>query len=297
MSGKREFRIPEEQLNNLIKLYCRDLTQRSLDGRAGVVVGRTDEVDQIITILLQKGRSNAVLLGPAGVGKTATFVALANKLIEEDIPDYFKGARVLEIDFSMLGAGAESKGDFLQRLVPLIEGVAERNETRTIPPYIFCIDELHNVMMSSMSAAAADNAAAGVGDIMKPYLTTGNLRIVGATTLDEFNMFIKKDPALDRRFQKVFLKEPSDAETVEILKGVAPSFSKHFKIKIDDAAVEKIVELAHQFLSHRRNPDRSLVVLDGACARSVKAKEDRLTMDAISRTISAETGVDASAIF
>lgn len=297
MSGKREFRIPEEQLQDIIKKYCRDLTQRALDGRAGVVVGREDEVDQIITILLQKGRSNAVLLGPAGVGKTATFVALSRKLIEDDIPAYFKGARVLEIDFSMLGAGAENKGEFLQRLVPLIEGVAERNETREIPPYIFCIDELHNVMMSSMSAAAADNAAAGVGDIMKPYLTTGNLRIVGATTLDEFNMFIKKDPALDRRFQKVFLKEPSDDETFEILKGVAPSFEKHFKIKIEVEALKKIVDLAHQFLSHRRNPDRSLVVLDGSCARSVKAGKDHLTMEAISNTIASETGVDAAAIY
>lgn len=292
---KSRFRVTDDEFTELVKKYCRDLTQRVNDGKTGPIVGRDDEVQQMTTVLLQKGRSNACLLGGAGVGKTAAFIALARHLVLDDnVPKYFTNARVLEIDFSMVGAGAESKGELLARLLPLVEGASERNESGLYPVIIFCIDELHACFMSSMSAGAS--ATAGVGDIMKPYLTTGNLRIVGATTTDEFNLYIKTDPALERRFQKVLLEEPSDAETIAVLKGIKPGFEKHFDIEIPDESLPKIVDLGRQFMRNRNNPDKSIMIMDGACARSVKAGSDRITLDAITETVAAETGLDAKAL-
>lgn len=293
-----DFRVDDARFEQLVKSYCKDLTGRAQAGKTSPIVGRDDEVQQITTILLQKGRSNACLLGGAGVGKTAVFMALANHIVlddPEDVPAYFHGARVLEIEFSLVSAGAESKGEFLGRLLPLIEGASERNESGDFPPIIFCVDEVHSCFMSSMSAEGSNNAAAGVGDIMKPYLTTGNLRIVGATTLDEFNLYIKPDPALERRFQKVLLREPNAQETLTVLKGIAPNFEKHFDLEIPEPAMKRIIELTIEFLRNRNNPDKSIMVMDGACARSVKAKSPRITMDAIAETIAAETGLDKKA--
>lgn len=292
------FRIADEKLESLIQQYCRDYTARVQAGKTEPIIGRDDEIDQILTILLQKGRSNAVLLGGAGVGKTAAFVALARHLVldNDNLPPQLQNARVLEIDFSMVAAGAESKGEFLGRLVPLIEGVAERNESQNTAPIIFVVDELHSVMSSAMSADASNNNAAGVGDLMKPYLTTGNLRIVGATTNDEFNLYIKTDPALERRFQKVHLKEPSRDETIAILLGLKKNYEKHFRIEIPDKGIERIVDLTIQFMRNRNNPDKSLMVLDGACARSVRSRSERLTLDAVAQTIGAETGIDPNAL-
>lgn len=291
------FRVSDEKLEHLIKSYCKDLTGKARAGKTPNIVGRSDEVDQLTTILLQKGRSNACLLGGAGVGKTAVFLALANHIVQDEdkIPEYFIGARVLEIEFSLVSAGCTDKGEFLGRLLPLIEGASERNETGYFPPIIFCVDEIHSCFMSSMSAEGSNNAAAGVGDIMKPYLTTGNMRIVGATTLDEFNLYIKPDPAMERRFQKVFLAEPNKEETLIVLKGILPSYQKHFGIDVPEEALKRIIDLTVEFLRNRNNPDKSIMVLDGACARSVKANSAKITMDAIAETIAAETGLDAKA--
>ena len=291
------FRVSDEQFETLIKKYCKDLTGRARAGKTPNIVGRSDEVDQLTTILLQKGRSNACLLGGAGVGKTAVFLALANHIVQDEdkIPEYFIGSRVLEIEFSLVSAGAADKGEFLGRLLPLIEGASERNESGYFPPIIFCIDEIHSCFMSSMSAEGSNNAAAGVGDIMKPYLTTGNMRIVGATTLDEFNLYIKPDPAMERRFQKVFLREPNKDETFIVLQGILPSYKKHFGIDVPDQALRRIIDLTVEFLRNRNNPDKSIMVLDGACARSVKANSSKITMEAIAQTIAAETGLDAKA--
>ncbi len=290
------FRVSDAQFEDLVTKYCKDLTKRVEQGKTSPVVGRADEVEQMTTILLQKGRSNAVLLGGAGVGKTAVFMALARHIVLEDPPAYFKGARVLEIEFSMVSAGCESKGEFLGRLLPLIEGASERSESDEYPAIIFCIDEIHSCFMSSMSAGAAGNANAGVGDIMKPYLTTGNLKVVGATTLDEFNLYIKPDPAMERRFQKVNLREPNADETFQVLQGIKPGFEKYFDIEVPDEALKRIISLGIEFMRNRNNPDKSIMIMDGACARSVKQKSPRITMQAIAETVANEVGVDPKAL-
>lgn len=296
MANDDGFRVSDEKFEHLIKSYCKDITKRVEDGKTSPVVGRADEVEQMTTILLQKGRSNVCLLGGAGVGKTAVFMALARHIVLEEPPTFFKGARVIEIEFSMVSAGCESKGEFLGRLLPLIEGASERSESGLYPPIIFCIDEIHSCFMSSMAAGASGNSAAGVGDIMKPYLTTGNLRVVGATTLDEFNLYIKPDPAMERRFQKVVLKEPNADETFQVLQGIKIGFEKHFEIEVPDEALRRIIDLGIEFMRNRNNPDKSIMIMDGACARSVKEKSPRITMQSIAETVANEVGLDAKAL-
>lgn len=298
MSEQPNFRVSDERFEECVRSYCKDLTARVKAGKTSPIVGRDDEVQQMTTILIQKGRSNAVLLGGAGVGKTAAFMALARHIVldGDEVPPYLQDARILEIEFSMVGAGAESKGEFLGRLLPLIEGASERNESGLFPPVIFCIDEIHSCFMSSMAAGASGNSSAGVGDIMKPYLTTGNLRVVGATTLDEFNLYIRPDPAMERRFQKVILEEPSADETFQVLQGIRPGFEKHFDIEIPDQALHKMIELGIQYLRNRNNPDKSIMIMDGACARSVKEKSPKITLDSIVQTVAAETGLNAEAL-
>ena len=186
-------------------------------------------MEELITILMQRGRSNAVLLGPAGAGKTALFVALAQAIVADKVPKMLKNSRVIEMELSTFAAGTTTRGEFEGRLIPFFKGTAERNASKKFPPMILCIDELHTIMPTCHATAAS-----GMSDIMKPYLTAGDLQIIGATKRDEFNQFVRPDAAMERRFQKVIVEEPSIEATIHILKTLKPKYEKHFEIKISD---------------------------------------------------------------
>jgi len=222
MSEQWQYLVTNSELEDLITAYCNDFTQLAKAGRFGPITGRDREVDETILILLQKGRKNAVLLAPAGVGKTAMVVALAQKIAEEDVPDYLLDARVLEIDLARMAAGTNSAAEFQERFIPLCKGIAERYHNAENSRFILFIDEIHQIMPN-----CAGSSYSGLSDVMKPYLTAGDLMVIGATTLDEFRMYVAEDPALDRRFQKVFLNVPNTNETFNILKAVRKGHEDH----------------------------------------------------------------------
>ncbi|MGE3770331.1 MAG: AAA family ATPase [Bdellovibrionales bacterium] len=289
----RHFKVTDNELETLIARFCNDLTARAKEGKGDPITGRENEVDEILTILLHRGRSNVVLLGGAGTGKTAVFVATAQRIAaNRDVPKLLKDARVLELDFALVGAGTESRGEFEGRLVPLLKGVGERNETKEYPQIVLCIDELHTIMRTCHASSAS-----GVADLLKPYLTVGNLQVIGATTEVEYDEHVRRDPAMDRRFQKIVLKQPNAEETVNILKNIRKGYEKHFDIIIPDEICEQIVKLASKYIRNRNNPDKSIMVMDGACARFCKdgAPNARLggtlTLEYIKKSVGAEINV------
>lgn len=194
-----KFKIPDDQLDELIHKYCRDFTDWARMGRFDPITGRDEEIDQVILILLQKGRKNAALLAPAGVGKTALCAGLAQKIIAKEVPDYLKDARILELDLAAMSAGTMGPAEFQGRFLPLCKGIAERYHDPAYPKVVLFIDEMHQIMPSCEGSAYK-----GLSEVMKPYLTVGDLHIIGATTLDEFRIYVALDPAMDRRFQKFF---------------------------------------------------------------------------------------------
>ncbi len=292
------FKIPDEEFEALAQRFCNDLTDRAREGRNDPIVGREAEIDLIITILLHRGRSNVALLGGAGTGKTALFNALAQKIVAGNgMPKSLEHARVLELDLALLGAGTESRGALEGRLIPFIRGVGERNDAaraaRNGAQIIICLDELHTIMRSCTASSAS-----GIADVLKPYLTVGNLQVIGATTEVEYDEHVRRDLAVDRRFQKIVLKAPNEAETVNILKGIRRGYEQHFNITITDEACTQIAQLATRYVKNRNNPDKSIMAMDGACARFVKDGHESgsLTLDYIKRAIAAEINVSPDVI-
>ena len=286
------FVIPDAELEGLLGRYTRDITAQDKAGRFDVISGRDPELDHLTLILLQRLRKNAMLLGPAGVGKTALFIGLAQWINQNKVPAILQGARLIELEMSMIGAGSSSRADLEGRLIPIVKGVAERNATRQNPPIIFCIDEIHQMMISFKSSSYS-----GLADLMKPYLTAGDLYIVGATTREEYDDYVKQEPAIDRRFQKVFLEVPDVVATYKILKSLRPQFEAHYKFKISDHACERIVKLADRFMRNRNNPDKSIITLDQACAHATKkGVTTELDDESINIAIAGEAGINAKAI-
>lgn len=285
------FKISDEEFEGLVAKYCRDLTQLARLGKFDPVIGRESEIDQLVTILLQRGRSNVAICGPAGSGKTALFTGFADVVAQGGVPKMLKDARVLELEFTSMAAGTSTRGEFEGRVIPFIKGCAERNASKKFPPIIICIDEMHTMMPTCKATAAS-----GVSDILKPYLTAGDLQVIGATTVDEFRVYVMADPAMERRFQKILLEEPSVAATKIILRGLAPKYEKHFDIKITESMCDDIVEIATKYLRKQNNPDKSIVTLDQSCARAVKKGLEELQWVCVAETLGAQTGVIPSAI-
>lgn len=288
-----KFVVSDEELEELIHKYCRDYTALDRMGRYDPISGREKETLEVILILLQKGRKNAVLLAPAGVGKTALVVGLAQQINKGTVPEYLKGARVIEVDMPSMAAGTSGPAEFQARFIPLCRGLAERYHHKEYPKVIMFLDEIHTIMPS-----ATGSAYAGLSEVMKPYLTIGDLHVIGATTLDEFRIYVKPDPALDRRFQQVPLKVPNDAETVHILKAMRGGFEKHHRIKIPDECIERIVALTSQHLPRRNQPDKSIIVMDGSCAYHVlhHGIDGELDFEAINRIVSIESKIHKDAL-
>ena len=293
MTEKWDYSVSDEKLEGLIKSYCTDFTALEREGRYGPITGRDKEISDCILILLQKGRKNVCFLAPAGVGKTAAVVGLAQTIVADNVPDYLHNARVLEVDLARMASGTTSRAEFQDRFLPLCKGVAERYHNPDKPRIILFLDEMHQIMPNCIGSSYA-----GLSDTIKPYLTAGDLLMIGATTLDEFRLYVAQDPAMDRRFQKVFLKAPNAVETYAIMKALRPGLEKHHKVTIPNDLLMLIVRLTEEHMRKRNQPDKSIITADAALAYHVMhvGINQDVTVESIYYMVARETGLNAKAM-
>ena len=262
--GDRRVDSPDaESKYNSLEKYAVDLTRLAADGKLDPVIGRDLEIRRVLQILNRRTKNNPVIIGEAGVGKTAIAEALARRLAADDVPANLSGKRIMALDMGMLLAGARFRGEFEERLNSVIEEVRAADGE-----VVLFIDELHNVVGAGAAEGAIDAA-----NMLKPPLARGELRVVGATTLDEYRRHIEKDAALERRFAPVFLDEPSAEDAVEILLGLAPRYEQHHGITIGRDAIEAAVRLSQRYLTERRLPDKAIDLIDEAGSRLVIANQ------------------------
>jgi type VI secretion system protein VasG len=240
-----------------LKRFTVDLTERARDGKIDPVVGRDDEIRQMIDILMRRRQNNPILTGEAGVGKTAVVEGFARRIAAGDVPPSIQGTALLALDIGLLQAGASMKGEFEQRLRSVIDEVQASPK-----PIILFIDEVHTLVGAGGAAGTGDAA-----NLLKPALARGTLRTIGATTWAEYKKYIEKDPALTRRFQTVKIDEPDEARGVLMMRGVVSVMEKHHRVQILDAALEASVRLSHRYIPDRQLPDKAVSLLDTACAR------------------------------
>ena len=288
-----QYTVTNGELEDLFIKYCTDHTMLARQGRYSPITGRDKEVDETVLILLQRGRKNVVLLAPAGVGKTAMVIALAQKVAANEVPDYLRDCRVLEVDLARMAAGTSGPAEFQERFIPLCKGMAERYHDPANPRMILFVDEIHQIMPTCKGSSYA-----GLSDVMKPYLTAGDLMVIGATTLDEFRLHVELDPALDRRFQKVFLNVPSTIETYNILKSLRPGFQEHHGVTIPNVLLMLIVQLTDEHMRRRNQPDKSIITMDSAMAYHVKkfGLKTEVSLESVYYMVGRETGLNKQAL-
>jgi ATP-dependent Clp protease ATP-binding subunit ClpC len=264
--------------------YGRDLTQEAREGKVGPFVGRRQELLQVIQTLARRSKNNPVLLGEAGVGKTAIVEALALRVVEGKDPHVLTGKRIVELNISTLVGGTKYRGEFEERLSRIIE------EVKTHPEVILFIDELHNVVGAGRVEGGMD-----AGNLMKPALARGDLRCIGATTIGEYRRYVEADPALERRFEKIIVNEPSSDEVLEMLKGIRPKWEEHHRVRITDQALETAVNLSIRFDVDHQLPDKAIDLVDKAGAR-IKIPMLSMRMDEASdKVLEKPTGIGRGA--
>jgi len=240
-----------------LEKYGRDLTEMARQGKLDPVIGREDEIKRVMQILTRRTKNNPVIVGDAGVGKTAIAEGLAQKIVADDVPDSLKGRKVVALDMGALVAGSKFRGEFEERLKAVMDEVRQAQGE-----IILFIDEFHTVV-----GAGAAEGAIDASNMLKPALAHGELQCVGATTLDEYRKFIEKDKALERRLQPVFVGEPSIEATIEMLKGLRPRYEAHHKIEISDQAIEAAARLSQRYISDRYLPDKAIDLIDEAASK------------------------------
>ena len=240
-----------------LEKYSRDLTELARQGKLDPVIGRDEEIRRVIQVLTRRTKNNPVIIGEVGVGKTAIAEGLAQRIVADDVPNSLKGRRVIALDIGALVAGSKYRGEFEERLKAVMDEIR-----RAQGEIVLFIDELHTVV-----GAGAAEGAIDASNMLKPALARGELQCVGATTLDEYREHVEKDRALERRFQPVFIDEPSVEDTIEILKGLRPRYEAHHKIQISDSALEAAAKLSQRYISGRYLPDKAIDLIDEAASK------------------------------
>jgi len=238
--------------------YSTDLTQAARDGKLDPVIGRDTEIRRVVQVLSRRTKNNPVLIGEPGVGKTAVVEGLAQRIVDGDVPESLRDKRLLSLDLGAMVAGAKYRGEFEERLKAVLEEIKASDGQ-----IITFIDELHTVV----GAGATGEGAMDAGNMLKPLLARGELRLVGATTLDEYRKHIEKDPALERRFQQVFVGEPSVEDTIAILRGLKERYEAHHKVEIEDTALVAAASLSDRYITGRQLPDKAIDLVDEAASR------------------------------
>ncbi|MCK6186194.1 MULTISPECIES: ATP-dependent chaperone ClpB [unclassified Pseudomonas] len=246
-----------EESRQALDKYTVDLTKRAEDGKLDPVIGRDDEIRRTIQVLQRRTKNNPVLIGEPGVGKTAIAEGLAQRIINGEVPDGLKGKRLLSLDMGALIAGAKFRGEFEERLKSLLNELSKQEGQ-----IILFIDELHTMVGAGKGEGSMD-----AGNMLKPALARGELHCVGATTLNEYRQYIEKDAALERRFQKVLVEEPSEEDTIAILRGLKERYEVHHKVAITDGAIIAAAKLSHRYITDRQLPDKAIDLIDEAASR------------------------------
>ena len=256
-SQSRNGKIGSYNQTPTLNQFGEDLTEKAREGKLDPVIGRKEEIERVVQILSRRTKNNPCLIGEPGVGKTAVVEGLAQKIISGDIPEILKDKRIVTVDISSMVAGAKYRGDFEERIKKAL------NEVKKVGDVILFIDEIHTIVGAGSAEGAIDAA-----NILKPLLARGEIQLVGATTLDEYRKFIEKDSALERRFSPVTVNEPTEKDTILILKGVRDKYEAHHNVKITDEAIEAAVKLSERYINDRYLPDKAIDLIDEAASRA-----------------------------
>ncbi len=256
--------MPPQQIKNVLEYYTVDLTAQARDGKNDPLIGRGKELERVIQILSRRTKNNPVLVGEPGVGKTAIIEGLAEKIIRHQVPQTIADKKIIMLDLALLVAGTMYRGQFEDRLKKVMEELEKQGNI------MLFVDELHTIVGAGSAEGSLDAA-----NILKPALAKGKIRLIGATTLEEYRKVIEKDPALERRLQKVNIEEPTPHDTIEILQGLRPKYEEYHHVKITDEALESAVNLSRRYISDRYLPDKAIDLVDEAAAAYFLHKEDK----------------------
>lgn len=269
--------MQEQEQGSALERFGVDLTERAREGKIDPVIGRDSEIRRVIQVLSRRTKNNPVLIGEPGVGKTAVVEGLAQRIVAGDVPESLRGKKLVSLDIGSMIAGAKYRGEFEERLKAVLEEIRQ-SEGQVVT----FIDELHTVV----GAGATGDGSLDAGNMLKPMLARGELRMVGATTLDEYRERIEKDPALERRFQQVFVGEPSVTDTIGILRGLKEKYEAHHKVQISDSALVAAASLSDRYITSRFLPDKAIDLVDEAASRlRMEIDSSPEEIDALRRTV------------